>query len=36
MKFPETCHPIPPLILYSYVPYPPAGDVIVIMPSDAP
>jgi hypothetical protein len=35
-KLPDDCHDPPPLMLYSYVPYPPEGDESVIVPSDPP
>ena len=36
MKFPDPCQLIPPSMVYSYVPPPPVGDVIVIVPSFPP
>ena len=36
MKLPVACQADPPLTLYSYVPYPPAAPVIVMVPSSAP
>ena len=35
-KLPEAAHVVPPSIEYSYVPLPPVGALIVIVPSLAP
>ena len=36
VKLPEACHEAPPLTVYAYVPYPPNGLVIVMVPLFAP
>ncbi len=36
MKLFEACQVVPPSTVYSYVPYPPAAPLIIIVPSESP